>query len=232
MKRKRIISILLLLIIVLGEIASFPKISSAEPVTIDGVTYYDYRDFVEERIREKHKMPYFKTPVPIFTIEADGKKVLVEPDEDMQPGVKNGRKPHGKLDEVPLLQYTDDEGNKKDFVIPVGTEIKLDASPSIGGRKSHKHPRGKIIRYDWQIGKGYNVKTKRWKHGFDTDKKRKERGEEKWTKKQTPSFKVTKPGDYFIFLNVMDDFNELGCKKEPFRNWSENGNWRDRKSVV
>lgn len=200
MKRKRIISILLLFSILLGYFTPFLNISYAKPKKKPII--YDYRDFVKQYLKKDRGYSNLETPTPIFSIEADGKKVLVKPEKERLPG--EDEQPYEKYKDVPFTKTLEGE----DFVVPVGAEIKLDATPSKAGSG------GKIIQYDWQVGRTVNGKKEgKWKKG-------------EWKTKSKPTFIPKKPGEYYIFLNVQDSLNTIKLGSTTFNNWSDKGDWR------
>ena len=209
MKRKRIISILLLCSTLLGYFAPFLNISYANPKEEPEI--YDYRDFVEFYLQDKRGYSNLETPKPIFSIEADGKKALVKPEEERLPNPppnKQKKPPYDKYEDVPFTKTSEGE----DFVVPVGTKIKLDAAPSIAGSG------GKIIQYDWQVGKTVNGKKEgKWKRN-------------EWKTKSNPTFIPKEPGEYFIFLNVQDSLRTIKLGSTTFNNWSDKGDWRTTSS--
>lgn len=179
MKRK-VLSLILLFALFIGQITVFPNFSYAK-----GEETLDYMGLLK-RVREID--PNLLTPKPIFTLTANGETYTVKSDLDIDEPYKN-------RGEVPYLK--DKDG--KELTIPVGTKIKLDASPSKVGSGS------KIDQYDWQIYKAYSEKEGKYIGGVD----------EKNTK--SVEFVAEKPGDYLIFLNVADNYDKI----KDFSNWQE-----------
>lgn len=130
---RKILSIILLFALLLGQITVFPKVSCAKSDET-----LDYTGLLR---RVMDIDPTLETPTPIFTLTANEETYTVKSDLDIDEPYKN-------RGEVPYLK--DKDG--KELTIPVGTKIKLDASPSKVGSGN------KINQYDWQIYKAYSEK--------------------------------------------------------------------------